>query len=106
MPEGEKIYSDDDITDMTESITNIISTKIGAIKEKNKTINDANDNANKQMIDKQEEQETDVKNKVINENVVKIYELLLNVTNGSAAFNVNMGDNSSWTRLLTGGFMD
>ena len=30
------------ITDMTESITNIISTKIGAIKEKNKTINDAN----------------------------------------------------------------
>ena len=76
----------------------------GDVKEK--TINDANDNANKQMIDKQEEQETDVKNKVINENVVKIYELLLNVTNGSAAFNVNMGDNSSWTRLLTGGFMD
>ena len=76
----------------------------GDVKEK--TINDANDNANKQMIDKQEEQETDVKNKVINENVVKIYELLLNVTNGSAAFNVNMGNNSSWTRLLTGGFMD
>lgn len=76
----------------------------GDVKEK--TINDANDDANKQMIDKQEEQETDVKNKVINENVVKIYELLLNVTNGSAAFKVNMGDNSSWTRLLTGGFMD
>lgn len=76
----------------------------GDVKEK--TINDANDDANRQMIDKQEEQETDVKNKVINENVVKIYELLLNVTNGSAAFKVNMGDNSSWTRLLTGGFMD
>ena len=73
---------------------------------KAKTLNDANDDANKQMIGKQDEQESDVKNKVINENIVKIYELLLNVTNGSAAFKVNMGDNSSWTRLLTGGFMD
>lgn len=70
---------------------------------KNKTLSDANSDANKQLIDMQDKEEEDIKNKVINDNIVKIYELLSNVVQGTDKLHATVTlDPSAITSLIGG----
>lgn len=71
------------INDMTATVTNIISTKIGAIKEKNKTINDVNNMELKRMkelkIDPSKEDDTT--------KIANLYDAFINTPIGSYGAN-------------------
>ena len=72
------------INDMTATVTNIISTKIGAIKEKNKTINDANNMDLRRMkelkIDSSQEDDTT--------RIANLYDAFINTPVGNYGPNV------------------
>lgn len=53
-----------------------------------KVISDASASGKQQMVEQQEQEEPDIKNKVINENVVNIYNLLKNIANGSERLHI------------------
>lgn len=63
------------------------------------TLNGAKDDANSQYVEAQESEDADVKNKVIDEHVVQIYQLLDSVINGTSYIkvgNVLSGGTGTW----------
>ena len=50
---------------------------------KNKTMQDANDEANPTLVEAQESESNDIERKVVNDSVLKIYELLTELVDGS-----------------------
>jgi len=65
---------------------------------KSKSMQSAQDDANSQLVEQKESEDSDVPNKTIDEDILKIYKLLQSVVNGNA-INVklqNYGLSSSW----------
>ena len=52
------------------------------------TLNNASDDANAQYVEAQESEDADTKNKVIDEHIVQIYQLLEQVVNGTQSIKV------------------
>ena len=67
------------INDMTATVTNIISTKIGAIKEKNKTINDVNNMELRRM----KELKIDTSQEDDNARIANLYDAFVNTPIGT-----------------------
>ncbi len=58
----------------------------------NSTMADANDTVNPKTDEESESEDTDIKNKVINESVLKIYDLLTEVCSGSRKLHVDIDE--------------
>lgn len=86
------------INDMTATVTNIINTKIGAIKEKNKTINDANNMDLRRMkelkIDSSQEDDT--------ARIANLYDAFINTPIGNYGGQNVLGPNLADMTLMGG----
>lgn len=71
----------------TSSVAGMISNASGSDLQK-KTVGDATDEANKQLIEAQESTEEDTKRAVIDEHVMQIYNLLERITTGAETLHV------------------
>lgn len=89
------------INDMTSTITNIISTKIGAIKEKNKTINDVNNIEIKRM----KELKVDASAEDDNTKIMNLYDAFINTPVGALASRNAIGP-SVMDATMMGGLPD
>lgn len=67
----------------------------------NKTMTDANDDANNQLRAKEDDDSSDnITIKDVNGNVIAIYDLLSEVTTGTRTLKVDMGDVGAWSEVI------
>ena len=66
-----------------------------------KTLQDANDEANPTLVEAQESENNDIERKVVNDSVLKIYELLSEIVDGSRSLTTQTKEDAfPWMRAL------